>query len=186
MPDLPVFAINTWPQDFFTLAGLTSPGRAYFKGASSPRKWDERPGYGTSGATTVWMGAKLARFTAIIEMWQAADLIDWEIFKTVLIKPPPGLPPIALGIGHPTLNGAPYNITDVVVEEVTCPEQDDFGLWTVQIKFIEYRRPMPAFAAAPSATIPSNGPAPPTAADGIRAEVAATSAEAAALGSRLR
>lgn len=39
--------------NFFLLAGVKSPGIATFpEGVSSPRKWDEQKGYGTSARGT--------------------------------------------------------------------------------------------------------------------------------------
>jgi hypothetical protein len=181
MPLPPSVSITELCQDYILLAGVRSPGVCIIRGAGSPRHWDEREGYGTSGATTVWMGAKLARFEVELQITELSDLIDFAPFALLLVRPPAGIPPIAYGISHPLLNLPPISISDVVIEDVSQWEEDEYGLFTMKIKFLEYKRPMAALAASPAAAIPSDGVAPPTAKDAQDLQIDALTAELEAI-----
>lgn len=134
----------TQPVDYIDLGGQRSPGLAEVVGASSPRKWDERRGYGLSGAIVVFRGIGLARFSVKLRFYTPEDWAGWYAWKPVVDRPPLGTRPRALDIWHPLLEA--QQITKVVVEDVGQPEQTDDGEWTVEIKFIEYRRPKIALA----------------------------------------
>lgn len=153
-------------EDFIILAGLRSPGVATIKGAGSPRKWDCQDGYGFSGGSTRFIGNKLAKFDVEIAIWDPAHWVEWQAFSVLLKKPAGGavIPMVGLGISHPLLNKAPLEITAVVVDDVSVFVQDEYGLWTCTIKFIEFARPKPALGK-PLAEIPAASKAPPSAAD---------------------
>lgn len=148
-------------QDYILLNGLRSPGRADVLSADGlVRSWDERKGYGFSGAFLVYTGDGLPKFTVRLTLWAPPDLfVEWTPFAQQLALSPKGLvaadyATFALGIGHPVLNAPPWSISSVVVESVGLPIQDDDGLWTIDIKFIVYRAPAPALGK-PDKTIPS-------------------------------
>jgi hypothetical protein len=163
--------VDRLTQDFIVIGGDVSPGRARIKGAGSPRTWDVRQGYGFSGAWVIFTGAGLAKFEVEIALWQDAQRQAWEGFaKKYLEKAPSGTRPKALGIYHPLLAASPLNISAVVVEDVSQFEEDDFGLWTCVIKFLEYRQPKPILAR-PSSAIPAAGQALPTARDALDQEI---------------
>jgi hypothetical protein len=132
------------PIDFFTLSGLRSPGVAELSGATSPRKWEERGGYGLSGATVVFRGVGLCYFTFRLKLYTETDWDDWLSWKSLVNRPPFGTRPKAHDIWHPFLDQ--LGVTAAVVEEVTQPEQGESGEWTVSIKFIEFRKPVVALA----------------------------------------
>jgi len=134
----------TDPVDYFTLAGLKSPGFAELTGASSPRKWEERGGYGLSGATVVFRGVGLCYFTFKIKLYTEEDWADWIGWKALVDRPPFGVRPKANDIVHPFLDQ--LGVTAAVVEEVSQPEQGEAGEWIISIKFIEFRRPKAALA----------------------------------------
>jgi hypothetical protein len=134
----------TDPVDSFALAGLKSPGIAELSGATSPRKWEERGGYGLSGATVVFRGVGLCYFTFRLKLYTEADWEDWLSWKSLVDRPPYGTRPKANDISHPFL--AQLGVTAAVVEEVTQPEQAESGEWIVSIKFIEFRKPVVALA----------------------------------------
>lgn len=142
-------------QDYIILNGFRSPGKAIVAGATTPRKWDQRPGYGFTGATVFYTGQGLAEFTVTLELWDPREWQDWWAFARVLEKEPIGKRAAALKISHPLLTRAPLNITDVVVTDVSQWEQDDDGLWTCTISFLEYRPPKPA-VGKPTAAIPDS------------------------------
>lgn len=134
-------------QDNIVLAGFPSPGLAMVKGAGSPRKWDVRDGYGITGATCVFMGEGLATFDVDIFCWEPEHFLAWEVFsRATLANPPIGARPTSMSIQHPTLNGSPLSILQVVVTNVSGWEQDPDGngLWSRTISFLQYRKPRPA------------------------------------------
>lgn len=134
----------TSPVDHIELAGKRSPGLCEVIGAGSPRKWDERRGYALSGATVVFRGIGLARFTVRLRFYTPEDWAAWYAWKPLVDKPPLGKRPSALDIWHPLLEA--QAIKKVVVEDVGQPDQTEDGEWTVEIKFIEFRRPQIALA----------------------------------------
>lgn len=141
-------------QDYIVLGGEQSPGKAEVVGAGSPRGWDKREGYGFSGGFLVYKGDNLASFKVRISIWTPDQFAQWARFaRLTLVKPPIGTKAKALEIQHPLLNLDPIKITSVVVEDVSQWDQDDDGLWTCEISFIQFRAPMPALGK-PTAAIP--------------------------------
>lgn len=134
----------TAPVDHVILSGSRSPGIATIDGASSPRQWDERRGYGLSGATLVYKGLKLARFSLELRLLTAEDFDAWEAWRPMVQRPPAGQRPQALDIEHPITEM--LGIRSVVVEDVLQPKQTGDGEWTVEIKLLEFRAPARAVA----------------------------------------
>jgi len=132
------------PVDHIILAGRKSPGLAEVTGGASPRKWDERGGYGLSGSTLVFKGIGLAKFTVKLKLYTEDDWAAWHTWKPLVDKPPLGSKAKAMDITHPLTEQ--LGVAAVVVEEVSQPEQTDSGEWTITIKFIEYRKPKVALA----------------------------------------
>lgn len=163
-------------QDFILIAGDKSPGKVTLRGANSPRGWDIRKGYGLSGATVVPSGDELADgIVALFEFWTADQISDWYAFAAKYLDKavrlvPGSLVPKALGIFHPVLAAPPIRITEVVVKDCTALEQDEFGGWSCEAHFLQYRKPKPALQA-PSAAIPAAGVAAPTALDAADLEM---------------
>ena len=143
------------PIDFFLLAYRQSPGIAEFpSGASSPRKWDKRKGYGVSGGGLVYVGDDLAAFVVKIRLIDSADWQAWEAFSPLLIKAPAGQSPKAMDFWHPITEA--HGISSVVVEDFVGPVQTDTGEWSWDIKFLTFRLPKAALAKpAASATKPT-------------------------------
>jgi hypothetical protein len=133
------------PVDYFLLAGKKSPGIATISGAADTRAWDERAGYGLSGAITVFRGRKISHFSANIKLVTAQDWIDWGSFRSLVARPPFGTKPKSMAIWHPWLES--LDISSVGVEEVSQPEEDgDTGSYIITIKFLETREPKFALA----------------------------------------
>lgn len=188
MSNLPtILGGATFPtDDFIYLAGDKSPGKVTIRGANSPRGWDIRKGYGLSGATVVPSGDELAEgIVCLFEFWLPEQIDEWIAFaakhldKSVRLVPG-SLKPKALGIYHFVLAAPPIRITEVVVKDCTQLEQDEFGLWSCEATFLQYRKPKPALAP-PSAAIPAAGTAAPTALDAADREMQAKLAQFQAL-----
>lgn len=128
------------PVDHILLSGKRSPGIADVRGATSPRRYDERRGYGLSGATVVFRGIGLTRFTVELRLSTVQHWADWEAWKPLVDRPPLGTRPKALDVWHPYLEG--LDVKSCVVEDVSQPTQVEDGVWAVEIKFIQFRRPV--------------------------------------------
>ncbi len=138
------------PVDYILLAGEKSPGLADVRMADSPRRWDERNGYGLSGATVVYRGAGLSHFSVFLRLYSQTDWANWHDWKRLVDKPPVGKRPRAQDIWHPLLED--LEIKSVVVEDVLQADQTDDGEWTIEIKFIQFRRPVFALAKPEAST----------------------------------
>lgn len=134
----------TSPVDHVVINGQRSPGVAVVEGAGSPRQWDERRGYGTSGAISVYRGAKLAKFTVKFTLTTAAEFAAWAEFAPLLARPVSRARPRALTISHPILED--LGISQCAVEDLRQPTPGDTGDWTYEVAFIQFRRPAPALA----------------------------------------
>lgn len=132
------------PQDWVDFSGQITPGLADIVGAGSPRRWDERESYGLSGATVVYHGLKLAHFSVKLRLYTTQHWDDWYAFKPFIDRVPAGRRQGPLDITHPLL--AQVGIRSVVVEDVLAAEQTDDGEWTIEIKLIEYRKPVLSLA----------------------------------------
>lgn len=104
-----------------------------------------------SGATVVFHGIKLSRFTIKFHLYTKADWADWNAFRPVVFKVPTPKNPRALNIAHPLL--AELHIGAIVIEDILVPEQTDDGEWTIELKVIEFRKPKQAGAAKPEGAI---------------------------------
>jgi hypothetical protein len=132
------------PVDRVTLGGRQSPGLASIEGFSSPRRWDERRGYGLSGSTVVFRGIGLATGKLILRLYTEQDFADWSSFSELVQRPPSGERSRALDISHPILED--LGIRSVVVEDVKQPTQTGDGEWTIEIALKEFRRPVVALS----------------------------------------
>ena len=162
-------------QDYIVLGGGSagssskSPGRAVVKGLPRPQGWDERKGNAITGATVVPTGAPLSRFTVVITVWAGVQYEAWKIFAAAYLAraavvTPGTVTTKALSIAHPMVNDPPFGITEVVVENVVALEEDADGMYSYEISFLEYRKPIPA-VGKPAAAIPVATPPQPTAQD---------------------
>lgn len=157
---------------YILLAGVKSPGICEIEGASSARTWDERRGYGLSGATCIFRGVRLAHFKANIRLYSEVDWLGWSQFAPLLKRPPVGERPKQLEIWHPILED--LGIVAVGVEELHQPQQTGDGEWTVVIEFIEYRKLQRALS------LPEGAQAAPTDPYDLRIEQLAGQVEALA------
>jgi len=147
----------TLPCDYVVLDKTRkTPGLCEIVGASSPRNWEERPGYATAGAWLIFRGNKLAAFELKIRLYTPEDFAEWADLLPLLLRPPQGKRPSALEIWHPFLEQ--LQIKSVVVEDVSAPVQTDDGEWTVSVKLKEYRKPKFALAKPESSSAPPEDP----------------------------
>lgn len=133
-----------YPQDYVLVAGRKTPGVADVVGADSPRNWDEREGYGLSGALLVFHGLKLSHFVINIRLFTQSDWADWRKFRPLVLKPPIGKRQKALDVAHPLLEQV--GIRSAVVDNLKTAQQTDNGEWTISIEMIEFRGPRVALA----------------------------------------
>jgi hypothetical protein len=137
--------------DKAVIAGRLTPGICEIVGANSPRAWDEQSAYAVSGARLVFHGKKLSHFTIKFHLYDKTDWADWNAFQPLVYKVPTPKNPRALSIWHPLL--VPLGIGAIVIEEILVPEQTDDGVWTIELKVIEYRKARePALAKPEAAT----------------------------------
>lgn len=134
--------------DTFQLAGVRSPGQCEVEGGHSPRKWDVWRGFGLSGATTVFTGIDIDKFTIHLALWNAAEYDAYFRDLVPLLEiPPRGKRPKALSFYHPSVSEPPLNFHSVGVVDVTQPRRvDDLGLWGVDIFLIPHTTAKPAIA----------------------------------------
>lgn len=133
------------PVNYALVGGRRTPGLCDIEGAGSPRQWDERRGYGVSGATLVYRGLRLASFALKLRLYSPEDWQGWHDFAPTVSRPPTGERAQALDIVHPILEEV--GIRSAVVEDVLAPQQTGDGEWTVEIRMREFRRPEVTTAA---------------------------------------
>lgn len=173
-------------QDYIILGQHKSPGRATIRGASSPRKWEQRAGYGMSGATCVFIGIPLPEFEIEILLSQPAHWIDWEVFAKLYLGTEPGPPslgpflpiirPKAVGIQHPLLTKPPLDIKEVVFTDISQWDAVGDGSWKCVLKCMQFKPPKPMLGK-PDMAIPAGSKPVPSAQDAVDAELAAKRAE---------
>ena len=128
------------PIDYILLSNRRSPGLAVVRGASSPRFWDKRRGFALSGARVFFRGVDLAEFFVTLRLLSEEDFEAWHAWRDLLKRPEPGVRQTALDIWHPILED--LEIVSAVVLDFTQPTQVADGEWNLDIKFMEYRRPV--------------------------------------------
>lgn len=128
------------PIDHILLANRKSPGIAVVRGASSPRFWDKRRGFALSGARIFFRGNDLSEFFVTLRLLNEKHFDDWHEWRDLLKRPEPGVRQTALDIWHPILED--MEIISAVVLDWNQPTQIADGEWTVDVKFMEYRRPV--------------------------------------------
>jgi hypothetical protein len=121
------------------VAWQVSPGLATVQRASSPRRWDQRQGYGLSGSFPVFFGLKLAEFDILLRLYTSEDWAAWASWSSLIAKPPAGTRPKALACYHPWL--ADLDIGACVVTDVLQPEEIDNGGYLITIQCLQWRRP---------------------------------------------
>lgn len=140
----------TEPVDFAILAGVRTPGICEVQGFKIPLRWDERRGYGLSGATLRFRGIALSRGKLILRLYTEQHWTDWETFAPIVQRPPLGERAHSLEISHPILED--LGVRSVVIESVSQPTQTADGVWTIEIALIQWQRPQIALSTPAGAT----------------------------------
>jgi len=120
--------------DIYLIDGKPSPGLSTIDGAGSPRKIEQRLGYGLSGSISIFRGVELSEFSISTD----ADWAAWHAFSPALLTPPRGQRPVVRGIYHPIL--ADLKIDKVLVKDLTQPVQSAEGVWTFVAKFVAWQK----------------------------------------------
>lgn len=172
------------PEDTVFLAGRKVPGIVEIKGLSAPRDFDERQGYGEFGSPLVYKGQKLSRPMLVVRLFDEKDWADWNNFSQVVRRPPRSERRTVSAAALPQLRRALrgranplqirhslfeyFRVTRVVVKDVSQPVRDDTGVWTIEIKLIQYQPPMRVLARVDGQADDGNDPNA-----GLRAQIAA-------------
>lgn len=139
----PIQNSQTW--SFFRLQGMRSPGsipRGGVRGFERETGWEKRAGKGTQGATLALVTAPPCEGTFTLQLFSVQDFKDWDNFvKLVLSIDPAKQKAEGLSIYYPGF--AAVGLTDVVVEKYGIPQHQGKGLYTVEIKLIEWLQPPP-------------------------------------------
>jgi len=138
--------------DCVTLAGVSSPGFAELDRFNAPLSYDERQGYGLSGAWLFFKGEQLSKGTLKIKVYPGGkgfenyptifDFIEspiWKAFHDVYRKPPTGTRPRAMLLIHPLT--AELGIGPVVTLDESIWRQTGDGEWSKEISLCSYRKP---------------------------------------------
>lgn len=171
-------------QDYVTIGFDRSPGKVTVIAGARPSDWDERKGYGLTGATLWPKGDSLGTFDLLFELWDETDFGPYTTFYNKYFAPevklitPGSFRPVALTIFHPVLSQ--LGLQECVVTGREPFMKDEFGLWSQKISFKQYRKPKPA-KTPPTATIPAISTPQPTAQSALEREALALSAEFSAL-----
>lgn len=129
------------PLTTYVLQNKEAPGISDFSGASSPRKWEERNGYGLSGSTVIFLGIGLAQFQIATDLYTDLDWQRWhEDFSPIVKAPPRGVRPKSMQIYHPILED--LGITSAVVTDVLQPVEVQPSVWRYTVKYFAYRKPV--------------------------------------------
>jgi hypothetical protein len=140
--------------DTLVIAGQTMPGLVDFPTpGDSPRKWDERKGVGLSGATIVFVGLDVAKFTVRLTMWRSEDFKLWRQRRGLVAPPAQGERAKILDFYHPLLEEVGIKACGVTNRTMLRPVSD-LGDWYVDISCLGYRKPLPQIGTgnAPKAT----------------------------------
>jgi hypothetical protein len=130
---------HTLPIDFVIVRGLPTPGVGTIQRAKRTIKVDEIGGYGVSGSVLVVHGRRLVPFDIVIKLTTPEDWAEWDNFKSVVLTMPSGINAKALDVWHPWL--VMLEVKSAIVTDVSQPEDDGTGVFTITISMIEFRRP---------------------------------------------
>lgn len=148
----------THPDIYKTLIvnGSESPGAVKLSDFDFVQEWEEQKAKGSTGATSLNRGRKLARFTATFMLADLEDVAAWDEFHKTLRESVEGPKPKALFIVHPDL--VRQGAIDFVVTQIGGMVHDGKGGSTVACKFLEYRPAKPKAPAKADGSKPRNDP----------------------------
>jgi hypothetical protein len=137
------------PIDFVIVRGVPTPGTATVQRAKRSIKVDEIGGYGVSGSILVVHGRRLVAFDIVVKLTTPDEWAEWDNFKEVVLTMPSGINAKALDVWHPWLSM--LDVRSAIVTDVSQPEDDGTGVFTITISMIEFRRPKQQLATPAAA-----------------------------------
>lgn len=161
--------------DFFTLSGDASPGLATLTAVNAKQGWEIREAFALSWATIIPKGELLSVIEFEIELWTAIHSQAWDVFAAkYLARPAPAQPgtklPKSFGFNHDQASAPPYNVSSVVILEVSYLGQRDGGKVAHKVTMLEWKQPLPAPPRPDQSTPPVEGGLP-SAADKLDQEL---------------
>lgn len=142
--------------DSAVIGGVKTPGLCAVKGSGREIGWDEAKGTGSTGAVTRYTGDPLQKFEA---NWRFADGVGgltaveqrarWnaevipQLEKAFTGK-------TALDFYHPAVSEPPYGVRAAVPQNIGYLT-DDGEVFSITVKFLEFRKPKPAVGKPKSA-----------------------------------
>jgi len=142
----PVSSPETWQVVY--IGGAPSPGVAQVTKAERLQEFDIKKGKGTKGATVTYTGEPPAEIEVELQLWASPTdaepdandhFAEWDAWRKSLKYDPSKKAISAIDISHPAL--ADLEVKSVVCNQIGMVTHKGKGLYTVAIKFIEYRKP---------------------------------------------
>ncbi len=146
------------------LGGRLLPGIIIsINGAIRPYDWQIQAAQGSSGATSVYKGEKLAEsIEVVIGAPRASHFNAIESLRKYIAAPKGGKPP-SFVVSNPVIN---FNgIGKVSIKEIGQPEYVGKGSWTLKLTFLEYRPSSPVKTGPADPAKPGDPPTPANAAE---------------------
>jgi hypothetical protein len=124
---------------------LRTPKLTRIENGEKKLNWDERKGYGYTGAFSVFHGASLITFDLVFQLYADEDWALYAAVKPVLSNAPAGKRPKAIDIAHPILAELGVNAF-VVTNEHQLTQIDPSGVWEKRFNCMQFREPKLALA----------------------------------------
>ncbi len=138
-------ALDALAQDWVTIGGDRSPGRATILDPKREIGWDVRQAYAYDKATLVPKGNPPATFAIRFDFWDPSQLPLWTAFSSKYLKRSGVIrdgKAYALAIAHPILQTQPIALQECVVSKIGgLNKSDEEGTWGSTIDFLEYGQP---------------------------------------------
>jgi len=153
------------------LSGSDIPGSVVsIKGAERGFEWDVQKGTGSSGAATVFKGAKIAeKIEIVVKYTTLEEETALKAYRAYIAPAKIGGKPPTFNIENPLIN---FNKIEKVSVSIVGQPEVTAGLGrTIALTFIEYQPPVPA----------KTGPADPAKAGGGKDAAGSPNADIAAL-----
>lgn len=136
--------------DRFLISGKVIPGILEFVSpAGTPRKWDVRSGPGLSGATIVFTGLDVVKFTTRHTLTTSDEFARWDEIEPLVAPPPQGQRAEIRVVYHPLL--AIVRCDKAGVEDWIMPQPGGSDDWFIELKWLGYRKPLPAIGTGTGA-----------------------------------
>jgi len=125
--------------DVIDVAGFQSPGVCEVSRPKRDYNWDIKPGKGTKGATTTFVGQSPAKWSVKFKAWLPRHFREWDEFLPRLKYDPNRENKDAYDVFYPAL--ADLDIRSATTESVGGWEDEGGGLYSRTVEFLEYLPP---------------------------------------------